>query len=46
VPLLDDEVAEILMSEAVVVLGGLLAGALLLTGLAAYDHWRDRREDG
>lgn len=41
----DDGTAEVLVSEVVVGLGGILGGGLLLGGLAASDLWHDRRDD-
>jgi hypothetical protein len=42
--LLDDGRAEALVSEAIVLLVGAVAGGLLVVGIEAFDLWRERRE--
>lgn len=43
--ILDDAVAEILVSEAIVLLLSTLGSGLLLGGVAAIDVWRERRDE-
>jgi hypothetical protein len=43
--ILDDAVAEILVSEAIVLLLSTLGSGLLLGGVAAMDLWRERRDE-
>ncbi len=40
---IDDDLAEILLSEAIVLLGSALVCGLVVGGMEAFDRWRERR---